>query len=155
MIVSEVVEERLEQAGRHGADVLVNPQHTDLKTAVMQASGGRGASVVIVATAAPRAQTQALDLAARRGRINLFGGLPKDRPWVEFDANLIHYKQLLVTGTTGANVRQFRSAVNLIVAGRLPVASLIGARLPLDRLREGIARSQTGRDLRIVVEPGG
>ena len=41
---------------------------------------GRGADVVITATAANVAQEQALRMAARRGRICFFGGLPKDQP---------------------------------------------------------------------------
>jgi len=153
VIVSEVSDVRLKQAAEHGADVTVNPEREDLKAAVMEASGGQGASVVIVAASARRAQEQALDLAARQGRINFFGGLPKDRPWIQIDSNLIHYKQLVVTGTTGSNVRQYRSALNLIAQGRLSVESLVSARLPFDQLYEGIQRSQSGQELRIVVEP--
>ncbi len=153
VIVSEISDERLAQAADHGADMLVNPMQQDLAAVVMQASGGQGASVVIVAASAPRAQEQALELAGRRGRINFFGGLPRDRSCIQIDANLIHYKQLAVTGTTGSNVRQYRAALNLIAAGRLDVAPLAGPRLPLAGLPEGIERSQAGREMRVIIEP--
>ena len=155
VIISEVSEARLQQAAAHGVDVLVNPEREDLSRVVMEASSGQGASVVIVAAAAPRAQEQALELAGRQGRINFFGGLPKDRPWVQINSNLIHYKQLVVTGTTGSNVRQYRSALNLISMGRAQMEPLVSARLPLDRLHEGIERARAGQELRIVVEPSG
>jgi len=155
VIVSEVSEARLQQAAACGVDILVNPERKDLNRAVMEASRGQGASVVIVAAAAPRAQEQALELAGRQGRINFFGGLPKDRPWIQINSNLIHYKQLVVTGTTGSNVRQYRSTLNLIIQGRVQMGPLVSARLPLDRLHEGIERSRTGQELRIVVEPSG
>ena len=41
---------------------------------------GRGADVVITAAASGAAQEQALQMAARQGRISFFGGLPKDNP---------------------------------------------------------------------------
>jgi len=153
VIVSELSEARGRQAQEHGADVVVNPQQEDLHEAVLAASSGEGASVIIVAAPAPRAQEQSLDLAARQGRINFFGGLPKSNPTIQFDSNLVHYKQLVVTGTTGSNVRQYRSSMNLIVAGRIKLDGLIGARLPLDRIHEGIERSKAGQEMRILVEP--
>jgi L-iditol 2-dehydrogenase len=153
VIVSELSETRRRQAEAHGADVVVNPQQENLQEAVLAASSGEGASVVIVAAPAPRAQEQSLDLAARRGRINFFGGLPKDNPNIQFNSNLVHYKQLIVTGTTGSNVRQYRASMNLIAAGRIGLDSLIGAQLPIGRILEGIERSKAGEEMRILVDP--
>ena len=153
VIVSEIAESRLKQAEQHGADVVVNPAREDLKEAVFEASYGEGADAIMVAAPAPRAQEQSLELAARRGRINFFGGLPKDRPTIEFNSNLVHYRQLQVTGTTGSNVRQYRSSVNLIAAGRIKLDTLVGALLPLDRFQEGIERSETGEEMRILIDP--
>ncbi len=59
----------------------------------------------------------------------------------------------MVTGTTGSNVRQYRAAMNLIGGGRIKLDGLVSARLPLDRLHEGLERSQSGKESRIVVEP--
>ncbi len=153
IIVSELSETRRRQAEQRGADVTVDPRLEDLQEAVLEASGGEGASVVIVAAAAPHAQEQSLELAARQGRINFFGGLPKDNPFIRFNSNLVHYKQLMITGTTGSNVRQYRSSMNLIAAGGIRLDTLVGAQLPLDRIHEGIERSKTGEEMRILLEP--
>lgn len=72
---------------------------------------------------------------------------------VNLDANLIHYKQLVLTGTTGSNVRQYRSAIDLIASKRILIEDLISGRLPLDQFDEGIRRSQSVREMRIVLEP--
>jgi threonine dehydrogenase-like Zn-dependent dehydrogenase len=56
---------------------------------------GRGADVVITATAANIAQEQAIRMAARRGRISFFGGLPQDRP--------VHLLRLETSCTTTGN----------------------------------------------------
>lgn len=153
VVVSEVAETRVRQAVEHGADLVVNPGSEDLGAAVLEASDGEGASVVIVAAAAPKAQEQSLELAARRGRINFFGGLPKDKPHIQANANLIHYKQLVVTGSTGSNVRQYRTSMQLLGSGRLTLDSLVGARLPLEQVHEGIERSKAGQEMRILLEP--
>lgn len=153
VIVSELSDDRLNLAGNFGADFLINPEDTDIKTAVLDASDGKGASVVIVAASSSKAQSQALDLASRQGRINLFGGLPKDQSFVQIDSNLIHYKQLLVTGTTGSNLRHYRSTINFIIKGRLKADPLIGAILPLERIVEGIERSMSAKEMRIIIEP--
>ena len=52
---------------------------------VAEETGGQGADVVIVAAPAHAAQESALQLAGIGGRINFFGGLPKDRPTIQFD----------------------------------------------------------------------
>ena len=49
----------------------------------------------------PAAQRQALELAAPGGHVNFFAGLARGSG-VELDTNLIHYKELVVTGTTAS-----------------------------------------------------
>jgi len=65
-------------------------------------------------------------LAALGGRINLFDGLPKDRSRVTFDANAIHYNELVVTATTANTTSNCRAALDLSRPARL-------TRLPLSR----------------------
>lgn len=153
VVVSGWPDDRLRKAEEHGADVIVNPKQEDLKAAVMEASHGLGADVVIVAVASPAAQEEALELARRRGRINYFAGLPGERPVIRFNSNLVHYRQLTVTGTTGSNLRQYHAAVDLLAGGRVNLTGLVSTRLPLDRFPEGIERAQTKKEMRILVEP--
>ncbi|HEV3484769.1 MAG TPA: alcohol dehydrogenase catalytic domain-containing protein, partial [Vicinamibacterales bacterium] len=67
--------ERLQLAAAFGADVLIDASREDVQARVLEETDG-GASVVIVAAPSNRAQEQSIKLAARRGRINFFGGLP-------------------------------------------------------------------------------
>lgn len=153
VIVSEITPSRLEQSRKHGADTAINPREKDLREVILQATGGRGADVVIVAAASPEAQAQGIELAARRGRINFFGGLPKDRPSVTLNTNLIHYRQLLVTGTTGSNVRQYRTVIDMQAAGRIHLGSLISTRLRLDYIAEGFECFRAAQEMRIIITP--
>ncbi|SRR5581483_10271490 len=85
VIVSEPVVERREQVLRFGADLAVPPEA--LAETVEKVSHGEGADVIVVATPIHAAQETSLHIAAIGGRINFFGGLPKDQPTINFDSN--------------------------------------------------------------------
>jgi L-iditol 2-dehydrogenase len=146
VIVSEPSAARRAEAERFGADVTVEP--ADLAEAV-----GEGADVIITAAPAPAAQAQALELAAPGARINFFGGLPRDSSRVELDTNLIHYRELVVTGTTANTTADCREALELVVSGRVDTAALIGDREPLDAAADAFAAARSGELLKVVIEP--
>jgi L-iditol 2-dehydrogenase len=60
-------------------DETINAAEVDVVERVMELTAGRGADVIITATAANVTQEQAIAMAARNGRISFFGGLPKTR----------------------------------------------------------------------------
>lgn len=151
VIVSEMGEERRRRALGWGADHAVAPE--DLADVVRELSDGWGADVVIVAAPAGAAQRQALDISAPGGRINFFGGLPRDASKVELDTNLIHYKELVVTGTTANTTEDCREALKLVLDDALDTAALIGASYPLEEAREAFAAAGSGETLKVVVEP--
>jgi threonine dehydrogenase-like Zn-dependent dehydrogenase len=153
VVISEINPNRADLARRFGADIVVNPQQDNLKEVIYSLSDGRGADAVIVAASSADLQAQALELAARRGRINFFGGLPKDKPNATLNTNLIHYRQLIVTGSTGANVHQFRTAVHLLTSSRLAIDGLIGDCLPLHRINEGFERTRNAQEMRMMITP--
>ena len=75
-------------------------------------------------------------LAAIGGRINFFGGLPKDRPTINFDSNLVHYKELVVTGTTACSTADCWQATHIVNSGLVDLSDLVSQRFPL---REAVA----------------
>lgn len=151
VIASEMVAERRAQALRFGADDAVTPDA--LADAVAAASGGAGADVVIVAAPAHAAQEAAIALAAIGGRINFFGGLPKERPVVQLDSNAVHYKELIVTGTTACNTADCRQAAAIVNAGRLDLSALVSARYPLAEASAAFAAAEDRKSLKVVLEP--
>jgi L-iditol 2-dehydrogenase len=146
VIVSEPSAARRAEAERFGADVTVEP--ADLADAA-----GDGADVIITAAPAPAAQQQALELAVPGARINFFGGLPRDRSRVELDTNLIHYRELVVTGTTANTTEDCREALELVTSGRVDTAGLVGDREPLDAAAEAFATAEAGERLKVVIQP--
>jgi L-iditol 2-dehydrogenase len=153
LLVSDLIPDRLSQAIALGADRAIDLNHEDQAQVVFAESNGQGADAVIVATPAHQAQEAALQLAAYRGRINFFGGLPKDRPTIHFDSNLVHYKELLVTGTTACSTQDCRQAAAIVNSGRVDLAPLISARFPLENALQAFAEAENRRALKVVINP--
>jgi L-iditol 2-dehydrogenase len=126
---------------------------TDLVDQVMKLTDGRGADAIITAAASGAAQEQALQMAARQGRISFFGGLPKDNPVIACDSNLVHYRELTIVGANGSSPRHNARALELIASGAVPVADLITHHLPLADVLEGIDIVARGTAIKVTIEP--
>ena len=153
IVMSEPNRERRAQAQLWGADYVVDPATEDLGALIAHLSDGAGADVIIVAAPAAQAQEQAIGLAARGGRINFFGGLPKDHSRISIDANLIHYHELIVTGTTANTTEDCRAALALVTSGQIDTSSLISARYPLAESAAAFAAAASGQALKVILEP--
>lgn len=153
VIVSEPAAGRREQALALGADRVVDPLTEDLLAVVLAESNGRGADVIIVAAPSKAAQESAIAIAAIGGRINLFGGLPKHDPVIQLNANTVHYKELIVTGTTACSTYDCLRAADIVNSGRLDLAPLITARMPLSAAPAAFAAAADGTNLRVSLEP--
>jgi L-iditol 2-dehydrogenase len=140
-------------AGLVHPDATVCGAETDVVDAVLKLTDGRGADVVITAAAAGAAQEQALQMAARQGRISFFGGLPKDKPVIACDSNLVHYRELTIVGANGSSPAHNAEALRLIADGAVPVTDLITHHLPLDRALEAFDVVARGEAIKVTIEP--
>jgi L-iditol 2-dehydrogenase len=143
---------RLEMARVVGADRYVNTSQEELADAVAEMTRGRGADVVIVACASGEAQEQSVGLAASRGRLNFFGGLPGDAPAIAFDSNRLHYEELTLVGNHGATPYQNYKALQLIASGRVDTEAIVTHRFPLARVEEAIRKAESHEGLKVLVE---
>lgn len=144
--VADISPSRLERAATRGAKtILVGERKV---TDVLQ-----DVDVVIVAAPAPDAQKEALEVAGVFGRVNFFGGLPPGVPEVPLATNLIHYKELLVTGTTRSNNFHVRLALDLLLRKQLDLSYLVSHTLPLEAIEEGLQLMEGKDALKVVLIP--
>src|SRR3990170_8924369 len=101
IIVSEVNEERLEQARRFGATAALHPGRDDLTRTVMKASDGLGVDAAVVTTGVPSLVEPALAAVRRQGTVSLFGGFPAGST-VALDPHAVHYNEVSVTRSQNA-----------------------------------------------------
>jgi len=154
IIVSDVSPVRLAMAEKLGADRVINASELPICEAVLSETSGVGADVVIVATAVHGALEQAVGAAAIGARINFFAGLPKEQPHIRLDANAIHYRELIVTGTTGCSTADCRRAAELVTSGKIDLAPLVSARFSLADAPLAFDAARDKTSLKIVIEPG-
>lgn len=122
-----------------------------LDETVARLTDGRGVDVCITANPSPKSQIKSLELTAVNGRINFFGGIPSGSDLSGFDTNLIHYRQLIVSGTTRQSVSQFRKVVKLMADGVLPVAKLVTHRYKLEDIQTAIDSMKTGQGIKHAI----
>jgi L-iditol 2-dehydrogenase len=150
----DVNAERLKMsADAVGPDEVINGAEVDVVERVLELTEGRGADVIITATAANVTQEQAISMAARNGRISFFGGLPKTNPTITCDSNLVHYRQLHIHGANGSAPSHNKKALEYISTGQVPVKDLITVHLPLDRVLEAFDIVKNGEAIKVTVEP--
>ena len=153
VLIADVFPERLRLCAPFGPDDTIDASREDLVEAVMRRTAGRGADVVITANPVPQTQVQAVEMAAKGGRVLLFGGLPHDRSTPGIDTNRIHYRGLQLIGTTTFAPRHHVTALSLMQTGRIPGDRLVTHQMPLSRFEEGVALASGGKALKVVYIP--
>jgi L-iditol 2-dehydrogenase len=141
---------RLEMARAVGATHTVSSSQENVAGHIREMVGEL--DVVITAVPVAGVIAEGLQLLAPFGRLCLFAGLPKDKPEATFDANAVHYKNLLVTGTTGGSNRDYRQALALIAGRRVDVRQIISHRFDFSRLREAYDVALAGTGMKVVIQ---
>jgi L-iditol 2-dehydrogenase len=80
-----------------------------------------------------------------------FGGLPEGKNKVALDTNLVHYKQISITGTTRQSLAQYRRTLELIGAGLVSLEGIISRTWPIGETRAAFDEVMKGRGLKQVV----
>ena len=150
----DINQERLRSSSKIARiDHLINSFEKDPVQAIMDLTGSEGADVIITANPAKITHEQALKMAAIRGRISLFGGLPKDDSIINFDSNIVHYREISVFGAFASARPEYEEALDLIASGRVNAKKFITHRLPLERITEGFELVMEGKALKVVINP--
>jgi L-iditol 2-dehydrogenase len=152
VLVVDVQPHRLAQATAVGATRVVNSAAESAHERVLEETGERGADVVITACSVAAVQEQAIGLLAPFGRVCFFGGLPKDGSVVGIDTNVVHYKQLLLTGVTGGAPRDFRTALKLIASGRVNIGQVVSHRFATADMAAAFDAALNQECMKIVVQ---
>jgi threonine dehydrogenase-like Zn-dependent dehydrogenase len=111
---------------------------------------GVGVDVVIVAAGVPVAMPAGLKALRKGGTFNIFAGSPPDSSF-PLDPNLVHYGELIVTGSSGHTAGHVRRALQLMQTGAIDAKRLITHRFQLDEIQEALGARQALTGLKHVV----
>jgi L-iditol 2-dehydrogenase len=108
----------------------------------------------VVITAAPVGATHrsAMEIAARRARISLFGGLPGEATGF-LNSNAIHYKELSVFGSHASTVEENRHILGLVSRKEIDIAKFAPRAYPLERIEQAFEALKSESVLKVLVTP--
>jgi L-iditol 2-dehydrogenase len=151
VIACDLIPQRLEKAREMGADEVIQVDQVDAISSVMEMTGGRGADAIVVAVGSVKAAEMAIKMAGISAYVNLFAGFyPPGK--LDLDPNIIHYKQINLTGSHDFTPHDFTTALKLIQTGVVKVEPLISHRLPLDEISSGFEAVIEKDGLKVVIE---
>lgn len=151
VVVSEPSATRRGLAQRFEPDAIVDPRAEDLGARVREMTSGVGADIVICANPIGATQTQAVEIVRKRGKVILFGGLPKANPMVTLDSNRIHYGEIEVVGAFSYHPTVHEQALALIARRVIPADFLITHKFSLDETDKAFEAAAAGEALKVVV----
>jgi L-iditol 2-dehydrogenase len=156
VLMLETAAQRLELAREVLGDerlTYLDASAADSVEAVRAATHGIGANVVIVACSSDVAQEQAMDMAAPRGRVLFFGGLPKGTTHMKFPSNVLHYQEVQVHGSYASRHRDQVHALDMLADDLAGIRRIVTDVVALDDAPSAFERIRAGEVLKAVVTP--
>ncbi len=144
VVAADVDGYRLEAARRLGAEAVIDAGREDVAAGFRELNQGRGADLVLLCAGAPPAVEQALAAAGRMGTVLFFA---TTRPEVKLPLAVNDFfwrNEVTLTSSYAGSPADCHLALELIRAGRVPVAETVTHRLPL---------AETGRGFQLVTSP--
>lgn len=123
----------------------------DLAGFVSEWTEKKGLDVAVVACPVPSVQAAVLPMMNYGGRVNFFGGIPAEKEPVPIDTNIIHYRELLLTGSTRSSISQYRTTMGLIRDGFLDVKALITHRYVLGEACQAFKNAESAQGIKHVI----
>lgn len=158
VVTSDTIAHRLEISRECGADYALDPRHTEIGAKLRELTEGRGADMVIVATAVKGLVEQALACTRPGAKIMLFAQT-SDKERIELSGASICVGERQMLGSYSASVDIQKEAADLVFSGKLPVHLLVSHRVPLDkielafRLATHPAEFPEENPLKVIVRP--
>ena len=139
---------RLDIAKATGADLTINVEtESDPLGLIQEHSNGLGADVVIEASGAPVASSQALEFVKVAGHISVIGII--GRP-TEINIDLMAEKELKMSGTWGSIPSAWVTTLRLMSLNKIDVRPLITHRITLDDWERGFKLLETQQAVKVV-----
>jgi L-iditol 2-dehydrogenase len=156
IIVADRSAHRLAIAKGFGADLLVLAPAEDFVAAVLEATNGAGADLVIEAAGYDATRIQCLEAVRRDGRVGYFG-FPEQpsghAPW-SYSAAWQKTPSIEITNGTQLEpgLRSFKEAIALIHSGEIDVEPFLEDVYPLEEIQAAFEAAYEQRGSKIAVE---
>ncbi len=156
VIVTDVVDNRLETAKGLGASAVINVGRENMAEAVTDLTKGAMADLVIEACGLPETSNQAFQAVRKEGSVLIFG-MPRVPGPIEFDWSVMYDKlpsiQVINSRRSNNVVPSVQAAVDLVASGGLEVAYLATHDFSFDQVGEAfeLFSNRTDNVLKVII----
>ena len=149
VMVSDIMESRLELARKLGAHTTVNPQKEDLAAAVKGFTDGYGPSVTIDAVGDPTLFAQAVDMAAPASRIVIIGFNPTPAQIAELP---ITRKELDIRGSR-MHAGKFPEVIRWVAGKEVETAPLVSHEFKFNDIQAAfdLLEKEPGKTCKVII----
>ncbi len=146
--------EKLELARAFHPDHLIdNSNPGEVVQKVRELCGGIGADIVICAVPTVAIQQQAIDMVRKRGRVVIYGGVPKKNEISSLNSNSIHYNEIMVLGAFSYPSTGLSDALCAIASGKITADKYLTAKVSLEDVAKGMEMIENGGALKVLIDP--
>jgi len=151
IIVSDLVNYRLEAARKFGADLTINPQSETLVKKVEEVTNRTGADIVVVTAPNIKAFSEGIDVCRKGGTVCLFAPAPPNEH-IRISPHKLFFSEIKIIPSYSASHIETRTALKLISSGRIKAKELITHRFPLNRIEDAFKTAAKSKEcLKVVV----
>ncbi|MAZ07770.1 MAG: hypothetical protein CMM99_04855 [Rickettsiales bacterium] len=147
---------RLKIAKKLGANNLfaISKKEKNLLNKILEPTKGFGYDAVISANGNLKSHELACKLVAKRGVINLFGGVPKNiKDKLKIDANFIHYKQAIITGSFSSNQNHLTKAFEIIKNKSIDFSKIVTSYANYENFKDKIKLLKNKKEVKSIFKP--
>ena len=149
VIALDVNEQRLEEAKKIGADIIINPESANVFEEVRQLTQV-GADIVIAAIGSTEVIENYFPLVRNGGVFNIFGGTPAGKK-ITLDPRWLHYGEITLTGTFAASLNHFKKAYTFVKENIELISKVISVRCRLDDILDAVDNIKKGTALKSII----
>lgn len=153
IIVTDIINERLDAAKALGATATINSIEQDLEALISELTSAEGVPLIADAACIPALLPQILRIASPAGRIGLLGLTATPSELVQME---VIKKELTLVGSRLSNGR-FPDVLDMIASGQLNPSAMVSHRIPLNSICEAISLIEDHPDQtrKVLVEMNG
>lgn len=147
---------RLKIAKSLGANNLfkISKNNKGIINKILKPTNNVGYDAVISANGNIKAHELACKLVAKKGVINLFGGIPKNiTKKLKIDANFIHYKQAIITGSFSSNQDHLEKAFKIIKNKSIDFSKIVTSYANYDNFTDKIRLLKNKKEIKSIFKP--
>lgn len=142
--------ERFRLAREHGATDIVTADKEDAVAAVMRITDGEGVALVVDCAGVAVALKQAIEIVRSSGQIVKIG---YDEKPLGFSLDPVLDKAISIKGHFGYNWVSWRNVMNLVMAGKINMKSMISHQLKISQFREAFDLVRRRESIKIILYP--